>query len=273
MANRPALRDHRLRVMEGVLAWEGEIGNARVRKLFGLQPVQASRLLGEFRALMGDSIVEDGRAKTLKPATPETFETDVSLDEYARQTVAGEDTNPSVIDARVDLTEVKPHVFALLRKAAQTETGVVISYASMSNPVFEERLIFPHSIIHIGRRWHVRAWCRKRQDFRDFTLGRIQSASSVTEQAPQTIDDDLAWQEVIIIELAAHRKLSDQQQVVVQNENFGGLETRSLHIRSCLAQYVIQDVRAAVDPEKEVPPEFQIEVINARQLENTLFGR
>lgn len=273
MGNRPALRDHRLRVMEGVLAWEGEIGNSRVRKLFGLQPVQASRLLAEFRALMGDSIVEDGRAKILKPAAPETFETDVSLDEYARQTLAGEDANPSVIDARVDLTEAKPRIFALLRKAAQNKTGVVISYASMTNPVFEDRVIFPHSIIHIGRRWHVRAWCRKRQEFRDFTLGRIRSASPVIEQAPQIIDDDEAWQEVLMIELTAHRKLSGQQQAVVRVECFGGLETLRLPIRACLAQYVIQDVRAAVDPEKEVPPEFQIEVVNATQLETTLFGR
>lgn len=273
MANRPALRDHRLRVMEGVLAWEGEIGNARVRKLFGLQPVQASRLLAEFRALMGDSIVEDGRAKNLKPASAENFETDVSLDEYARQTLAGEDTNPCVIDARVDLTEVKPHIFALLRKAAQTRTGVVISYASMTNPVFEDRMIFPHSIIHIGRRWHVRAWCGKRQDFRDFTLGRIRSASAVNEQAPQMINDDEAWQEMLMIELTAHRKLSGQQQAVVRAENFGGLKTRRLPIRACLAQYVIQDVRAAVDPEKEVPPEFQIEVINPTQLEKAFFGR
>src|SRR5690242_10381889 len=99
MANTPKLRDQRLRIMEGVLAWEGEIGNARVRKLFGLQPVQASRLLAEFRAVMGDRIVEDGRAKVLKPASPESFGTEVSLDEYARQTLAGEGTNPCVIDA------------------------------------------------------------------------------------------------------------------------------------------------------------------------------
>ena len=271
MANRPALRDHRLRVMEGVLAWEGEIGNARVRKLFGLQPVQASRLLGEFRALMGDSIVEDGRAKILKPASPETFDSDVSLDEYARQTLAGEDTNPCVIDARVDLTEVKPRIFALLRKAAQTKTGIVISYASMTNPVFEDRMIFPHSIIHIGRRWHVRGWCTRRNEFRDFTLGRIGSAFAVPDTTQHTIDDDSAWQQVVLLELAPHRLLSKQQQEVVMRENFDGADNHRLPVRSCLAQYIIQDLRAAIDPELEKPPQFQIEVTNPEELEPTLF--
>ncbi len=271
MSNRPALRDHRLRFMEGVLAWEGEIGNARVRKLFGLQPVQASRLLAEFRALMGNYIVEDGRARVLKPVAPESFETDVSLDEYARQTLAGADNNPCVIDARVDLTEVRPAVFASLRKASLAKTGVVISYASMTNPVFEERTIFPHSIIHIGRRWHVRAWCGRRQEFRDFTLGRIKSAYAFTNSAPRTMNDDLAWHKIVQLDLAAHRKLSPQQQEVVRSENFGGAENRRLPVRACLAQYVIQDLRAAVAPESELPPEFQIEVANAAQLENLLF--
>lgn len=271
MGNRPALRDHRLRVMEGVLAWEGEIGNARVRKLFGLQPVQASRLLAEFRGLMGDSILEDGRAKILKPASPETFETDVSLDKYAQQTLAGEDTNPCVIDARVDLTEVKPRIFALLRKAAQTRTGVVISYASMSNPVFEDRMIFPHSIIHIGRRWHVRGWCSRRNEFRDFTLGRIGSAFAVPDTTQHTIDEDSAWQQVVLLELAPHRLLSNQQQEVVARENFDGAQNRCLPVRACLVQYIIQDLRAAINPKLEKPPQFQIEVVNHDEVNGMLF--
>lgn len=271
MSNKPALRDHRLRIMEGVLAWEGEIGNARVRKLFDIQPVQASRLLAEFRTLMGDSIVEDGRAKVLKPASPEIFETGISLEEYARHTLAGEDTNPHVIDARVDLTEVQPAVFALLRKAALTKTGVVISYASMTNPVFEERTIFPHSIIRIGRRWHVRGWCARRQEFRDFTLGRIKTAYALSGEAPRTIDDDPAWHRIVLLELTAHRKLSPQQQEVVRRENFNGAADRRLPVRSCLAQYVIQDLRVAVDPENEVPPAYQIEVTNTAELTSLLF--
>lgn len=273
MSNKPSLRDHRLRILEGVLAWEGEIGNARVRRLFDIQPVQASRLLAEFRSLMDGRIVEDGRAKVLRPASPEGIETDISLNEYARQTQTAEDKASCIIDARVDLTEVKPVVFALLRKASLGRTGVVISYASMTNPIFEERTIFPHSIVQVGRRWHVRGWCAKRQDFRDFTLGRIKSVSPVADHALQTIDHDQAWHEVVMIELTAHSKLSIQQREVVRGENFGGLEKRRLPVRACLAQYVIQDLRAAIDPEKEVPPEFQIEVTNAAQLEKILFAR
>lgn len=271
MSNKPALRDHRLRIMEGVLAWEGEIGNARVRQLFDIQPVQASRLLAEFRAMMGDRIVEDGRAKVLKSALPGGIETDISLSEYVRQTEIDDGASTCIVDARTNLTEVKPVVFAMLRRAALKRSGVVINYASMTNPIFEERTIFPHSIIQVGRRWHVRAWCTKRKDFRDFTLGRIRSTAAIQERAPKGIEDDQEWNRLVQIRLAPHRALSGDQQKVVRSEYFGGTMGRRLSVRACLVPYVIQDLRAAIDPEKEVPPDFQIEITNTEQLKKLLF--
>lgn len=270
MSNKPALRDHRLGIMEGVLAWEGEIGNARVRQLFDIQPVQASRLLAEFRFLMGDRIVEDSRAKVWRSASPEGIETDISLSEYARQTATDDGASSCIVDAGIDLTEVKPVVFALLRKAALKRAGIVISYASMENPTFEEWTIFPHSIIHVGSRWHVRAWCAKRKDFRDFMLGRIRSTAVVSEITTKGMDDDHGWNKLVQMRLAPHRRLSADQQKVVRSEYFGGTMGRRLSVRACLVPYVIQDLRLAIDPEKEGPPDFQIEITNAEQLRKAL---
>lgn len=271
MSNKPSLRDHRLRIMEGVLAWEGEIGNARVRRIFGLRPVQASRLLAEFRTLMADKIVEDGRAKVVKPVSPGAIQTDISLDEYFRQTQSEENENSCIIDARVDLTEVRPDVFAVLRKAALAKTGVTISYASMTNPKQEERKIFPHSIIQVARRWHTRAWCTRRQEFRDFTLGRIDCATPVDEKATQSNVHDENWHRIVMLEMKAHRLLSAQQQRVVQNEYFQGMQERRLPVRACLAQYVIQDIRATTHPDRDAPPEFQIEITDTESLRAALF--
>lgn len=111
----------------------------------------------------------------------------------------------------------------------------------------------------------------RRQDFRDFTLGRIRSATALQEQAGKTIEDDQEWNRVVQVRLAAHRSLSSDQQQVVRNEYFGGTMGRRLSVRACLAQYVIQDLRAAIDPETEVPPNFQIELANASELKATLF--
>lgn len=257
--------------MEGVLSWEGEIGNARVRQLFNLQPVQASRLLADFRAMFGDKLSEDGRAKVLRLANPCEFECSVPLDEYVLHTMAAEGGNPGLVDARVDLTEVRPEIFATLRKAVLSKAGVEITYASMSNPEYAKRVIFPHAIVHIGRRWHVRAWCMKRQDYRDFTMGRIRSAESVHERFPLNIVEDKGWDTFVELELQAHRKLTPDQQQVVRNEFFSGEKNRFLSIRACLAQYVIFDLKASIDPAHEEPPEFQLEVVNSEKLLSLLF--
>ncbi len=259
--------------MEGVLSWEGGIGNARVRQLFNLRPVQASRLLADFRSMLGDKLTKDGRAKVLRLANPSEFECSVPLDEYVLHTMASQGGNPGLVDARVDLTEVRPEIFATLRKAVLAKTGVEITYASMSNPEYAKRIIFPRAIVHVGRRWHVRAWCAKRQDFRDFTMGRIRSVEPVLELFPLSIGKDEGWEKLVQLELLAHRKLSSDQQQVVRNEYFSGRRSRSLLIRSCLVQYVIQDLKASSDHEREQPPEFQLEVANSEELLSLLFEK
>lgn len=272
MTEANSVKQQRMRAMQGVLAWEGLIGNARVRELFGLQMIQASRLLAEFRELMGDQVMISGRAKALIPTNPAKLKTDVSLDEYARLTKGSSENKDFLFDARVDLTEIDPHVFVQLRQAALTQSGVEIVYASMSSPVPSERRIFPHAIVEVGRRWHLRAWCESRGEFRDFNLGRIHRVMALFDaKAPFTQKDDMGWCTRVTLQLAAHRALSQEQQLVVRNELFAGTMGRRLSVRACLAQYVIQDIRAAVRPDIQIPPDFQIEVSNTKDLTSLLF--
>lgn len=266
MVNTTKLREYRLRVMMGILDWEGEIGNARVRHLFDLQAVQASRLLGEFRMLMGDRLLEDGKAKTLKLVAPKIPCSDMTLEQYIREVHRVDDPAGCIVDARVDLTDIRPVVFAVLRKAAIKQVGVTVDYASMSNTSFAKRVIFPHVIVQAGRRWHVRAWCDNHHDFRDFTLGRIKSAKLTDQVAPHPATADQEWYQKVQIRLVPHRDLTVEQKMVVRNEYFHGTMGRKLSISACLVQYVVQDLRAATDPSRETPPEYQIEVANVDDL-------
>ena len=271
MANMPNLKDHRLRVMEAILIWEGELGNARVRQLFGIQTVQASRLLAQFREMMAGRIFEDSRAKVLRLLDPSGVREELSLDDYIHQILANGHPDPYIVDGRIDLTGVQPSIFSVLRAAAAEGSGVVISYASMSNPIYATRTIYPHSLVRVGRRWHARAWCASRNDFRDFALGRIQSATALPEQAPYAAADDAAWNKLVDVRIVPHQALTLEQQQVVRNESFAGMMAIRAKVRACLVQYVIQDLRAAIDPVRQAPPEFQLEVANASALKPYLF--
>lgn len=46
----------------------------------------------------------------------------------------------------------------------------------------ETRLIAPHTLVFTSMRWHVRAYCEKNGDYRDFVLSRFRGE-------PELMDD------------------------------------------------------------------------------------
>ncbi len=267
----PSQMADRLRLMRGILAWEGRIGNTRVRELFGVGLIQASRMLREFRDSMADALETATRARVLVACRPKDLKVDVTLDEYLALAKDSEANKAVLVDYRIDMTRIPPHIFAMLRQAALDGTGLQIVYASMANPITSPRNIFPHTLIQVGRRWHVRAWCEKRQEFRDFNLGRIRDAKPIASKAPRPQREDAEWNQELKLHFIPHRELSPDQQLMIREEFFRGTTGHRLTVRACLAKYVIQDLRAATDPQKQLPPEYQLEVANANELGRHLF--
>ncbi|MDO6386427.1 YafY family protein [Uliginosibacterium sp. 31-12] len=260
--NKPTLRDQRTGILETVLKWEGQIENSRLRTLFGLTVVQASRLLSEFRLSHEGLLQNNFGEKVYHLAARARDLNDSSLDDYARIVMASDSGEGAVLhDARLDLSNNDPAIFAILRRACIAKQGVVIRYASMTNPEPANRLVFPHAIVHAGRRWHVRAWCASRKSFRDFALGRISAATLTKTEAQHFSADDVEWQTLVDIDLAPHRLLTLPQQQLISDENFGGRPSVRIKVRQCLASYVIQDLRAATNPETDRPPLFQLEAM------------
>lgn len=269
MGNKTNLRDQRLKTLATILTWEGELSNKRIRDMFGLQSVQASRLTAEFRAAYEDLISDDETRRVI------TLNHDglkkSHIEDYIKLLYELEGEAPTAVeDVRTDLAPVNPLIFAVIRNACLTSTGVDIKYASMTNPEGTERTILPHTIVRAGRRWHARAWCCLRNDYRDFAFGRIRDANSSVVK-PIELSKDLHWETIIDIRLAAHRGLDSKKAKVIMNESLEGLEEKIIQSRACLASYLIQDIRASVDPEKQTPPEYQLEVTNLDELSNWLW--
>src|SRR5690606_18739943 len=85
---------------------------------------------------------------------------------------------------------VRPEIVREILRACRTQTSVKILYASMTNPVWSERVISPHTLVYTGFRWHVRAYCHKRGEFRDFILSRIdRTPKTAAEPSPDPAQD------------------------------------------------------------------------------------
>lgn len=272
MANTANTREARFRIIETLLLWEGRIDNPRVRSVLDVQNVQASRILADYAEQYPENIVRTSpRAPYVASPLLNPSLSSGSIDEYLALVRATDSLETTIEDARVDFSEPVPRIFATILQGCRQQLGVTISYRSMTTPREKDRLIFPHSIVRAGRRWHARAWCTERRDYRDFVIGRIRSAVLAADAPSPKRDEDIAWNTKVPLTIAAHPALSLDQAAVIRDEYFAGAVSRRLIVRSCLLSYVIQDLRAAVEPKRELPPEFQLIVTNVDTVRRHLF--
>ncbi len=276
----------RLAMLKLLLIWEGRLNRGRLMDLFDLGSNWASVWIREFREQHPDWLAWDTKTRSFH-ATPAAYKawrasdprrlTDpTSLAQYLAlvglpyaATVSPGDGG--LLAAFPDLSTPSPQHFAVLSEAIRLGRAVQVTYRSMQNPEPHQRVISPHNLIRAGRRWHVRAYCGTRQDFRDYALGRIVDAKLLPTLASRGEQDDKAWQASVPVRLVAHPDLTPEQELLIRFEYFGNTAARVETCRGALVSYFIQDVRAATDVKKQCPPDYQLAVANLEEVKPWLF--
>lgn len=272
--------------LDAILRWEGRLNNARLRELFSLSTVRASEWIREFRDQHPRWTSWDTKTRGYH-ATPDTYQIKrnadlrrlddaTSLAQYLAL-IGLPHATPEFTPNRVvwaafpDLSVPRPKIFAVLSEAIRTRRAVQITYRSMREPAPHQRVIFPHSVIRAGRRWHTRAFCTVNKDFRDFALGRIAEAKLLETPAEYLEKDDKAWMAEVAVRLTAHPDLTRAQEELIRFEYFNNTASLVETCRGCLVSYFIQDVRAATDTETQRPPAYQLAVQNIDEVKPWLF--
>jgi len=169
---------------------------------------------------------------------------------------------------------VKPEVLRIILKACRLSTAIKINYASMNNPTPHRRVISPHTLIYTGFRWHVRAYCHLRNEYRDFVLSRITQPEDSSEAFKSSADDKL-WNESVSLKLVANDNLSPEQQRLVESD-FGMVNgVLEITVRKAVVHYTLQRFQAAISGEdRKESLKFPIMVSEtcALGLQDVLFG-
>jgi predicted DNA-binding transcriptional regulator YafY len=76
----------------------------------------------------------------------------------------------------------QPANLFLIQKALADRTVLRISYRGSGVAEASRREVEPLGLTYYGDRWHLIAWCRVRQDYRDFRTDRIQAIAASFEQ-------------------------------------------------------------------------------------------
>lgn len=273
---RVEIQEARLEQITRLLIWEGRLSRAQLMERFGLSGTRASEWLKEFRDGHPDWAEWDTKLRSL--VTTRAAYLNIEKNEAAAARFLGF-AEPDLItfgdDSTLvmpwDFSKVSPYVFSRLRLAIKDGVRIAFSYSSMTRPVIHDRVIEPHSIIRAGRRWHVRGYCTEREDFRDFVLGRMSDVALQDKASEHHAEDDIKWNRTVKVRLVAHPLLSTDQAQVVRREFFAGTAARITTCRGALVPYFIQELRAATDVERQLPPDYQLAIENREECKEWLF--
>jgi len=96
-------------------------------------------------------------------------------------------------------------IIAKLSQAIINNKPISVIYTSLSSGSAARELV-PHSIVDNGLRWHLRAFDRKSNTFRDFVLTRISKVSILPETptAQEQKQQDTLWMQLIPLYIIPH---------------------------------------------------------------------
>jgi predicted DNA-binding transcriptional regulator YafY len=218
----------RLELIDFRLAWEGRVNRADLVNTFGISVPQATIDLNRYQELHPDNVEYDRSKKEYAPKS--TFEPAYAtsgidaLFGLAHERAAKREPSPSPADwlpsvASVPLPRRKrpDDILKGIIGAMRNKAGVEVTYQSMTSPQGSIRVITPHTLVETNGRWHVRAYCHSRDDFRDFVISRF---SKIHGEKPsgkfQTDDDD--WNTVRELQFVPLPELeTDQRNAVAED--------------------------------------------------------
>lgn len=270
--------ERRLEFIDFRLFWEGQIRRGDLVKLFNISMPQATADLNRYQEATCDNLIYDLRRSSYIPAenfTPVFYKPDARdyLTEL-RLIADGVSTEETSRLGSIPPFAVVPLVRrraseAKLRKVLrgiQFSRALYIRYQSMARDDALWRWITPHALVFDGFRWHVRSWCHRNNEFRDFVLARM---LEVDKEKGHSIDveGDREWHEPVVLRIGPNSKLSKAAQKAIELD-FGMKEgVIELQCRVCLSWYVERHLGLDLDPAVVDANRQQIVLLNRKEVE------
>ena len=262
----PQSQQDRLRHIELRLRFLGEVRRPDVMLRFGIQSAAASRDLAVYRDLAPQNIEFDSRSKgyllgsAFSPLFPTSADQALAwLAEQLGDAIApsSESLLPCLMPSRLSHPDLD--VLACITRAIHLQQVLDIRYHSISSGA-SQRQIVPFALLDTGLRWHVRAFDRKSNEFRDFVLTRIQAPNVQAESSPQrheTPEHDAQWARIVELDLVPH---PDQPRPEITRMDYG-LHDGSLRLklRAAIAGYVLRKWSVDCSPDHRLRgPEYRL---------------
>jgi predicted DNA-binding transcriptional regulator YafY len=205
-------QQNRLRHIELRLRFLGEVRRADLMQRFGIQSAAASRDLSLYRDVAPNNVSYHSKGKCY--LLGDRFEPLFTIP--SRQILSwlteqlGDATAPagsSLLPCLIpqNLSQPDSEILAPITRAIHLARVLRICYHSISSGK-AYREIVPFALLDTGLRWHVRAFDRKSQEFRDFVITRITKVSICPNAMPErheTPENDAQWTRIVELDLVS----------------------------------------------------------------------
>jgi predicted DNA-binding transcriptional regulator YafY len=273
----------RYRLIEIVALWEGKLNAKHLRDYFGIGRQQASKDINEYCSVIGPgNLVYNNSLKGYEPTDDFIPKLTSGLaDEYLQLISRNNDLVNTFNDMslgfdcthQVPLPEFRIDALVLraIIKACRKQERLEVDYRSVNAPNKDGRIIAPHSIVHSGLRWYVRAYCEKNQDFRDFVLTRFHDTPEYVGKTKIKASDDKQWNTLVNVCFTPDKRLTAEQQHVVATD-YGMTDNKLLvQVRGALVPYLLQLMRVEIHTIAADPRAQQIIIENMDGIKEWLF--
>lgn len=274
----------RYRLIETVAWWEGRLTTKHLIQSFGISRQQASNDINTYITEHAPrNLTYDKQLKGYVPSKLfKPLFIDNSASAYLHLLYQNNERAPHIEGlalayAHTKVLEVpdrtiRPEILRPLLKACREGLRLEAEYVSLTNPDPEIRLIAPHTLVYTGMRWHVRAYCEKNRQYRDFVLSRLRGEPELLNKSENSITEDEVWNTEVAVVIEPDSRLTLVQRAIIETD-FGMLDGQLvIPSRRALVKYVLQ--RYQIDPKKlePKPAAQQIVVKNLDELEPWLYS-
>jgi predicted DNA-binding transcriptional regulator YafY len=237
----------RLAHIDFTLLFNGEARRSCVTDRFGVAPSVATQDFARYKELAPSNIFYDEKMRLhlkTETFTPlfiyDVVRTLATISQGFGDGFTGHLKPPMACEAPHHLNKPSLDIVAKVTEAIHKGKAVLINYISLSSGE-SSREIVPHTLVDNGLRWHVRAFDRKRGEFRDFVLTRIKSANLLSNAElvdSEKQQQDRQWNRFVELQLVPHPRITHRQAIELDYGMTDGVMT--LEIRAATAGYLLR---------------------------------
>jgi WYL domain len=239
----------RLMHLERCLFWRGELQRADLIDAFGINPIQAAKDFRTYMERYPDNMEYNKSRRRYLPLpgfAPKLIEPK-TLDEFA----SIESPLVPVASWPLPNRRATPQVLQAMVAAVRERQKIEVQYQSMTGEKPTWRWLSPHAFASDGERWHVRAYCHTRNEFRDFVLGRILTTRHIKgSEVDSAADHD--WTTYVDVRVTPNPDLAPEKRQAIALEY--DLPQKSMEATLTLRQPMLFYVKAKFDPEPSNAP-------------------